>query len=244
MIEEALNNDVKCSQTVRGHRTLKAAAESKGLPLWTPEAEMSTFGKWKIRPSHCKTKQDYFTCIEQQPGSLTYKADLPEAHEHLIDFYLTLHQEAEASGDKIEMASAKCKMEFHLEQLHVDNSVRQKAVRYLSGMGQFSLTTSPSGAEVWLAEYEVIDRRLILQGTSIGIPPHEMPLGMGSYRLRQKGSEDVHYPNEGWRREGRWDNIDPMENNSQYHYQNWVVLVLKIAMSWWLALGGAIPMFS
>lgn len=137
-------------------------------------------------------------------GALTHDSDLAEAHAGLASLYHRQHQEAEAARDSRAAARSEVLLKSY--------DRRGEYSTYLKGDGAVSLRTDPSGAEVTLYRYEVVNRRLVpkyLQGLG-KTPLSKVTLPRGSYllKLNAPGHAEVLYPVYIGRSE-HWDGVPP-----------------------------------
>ncbi|MEC7984752.1 MAG: SUMF1/EgtB/PvdO family nonheme iron enzyme [Myxococcota bacterium] len=192
----------------------QASVQLKDTPTWSSEEEMRPIWERQDRAKAFQREAAMLRVrVEQQLHSaLTHKADLEEAHEHLVEFYMALHKEAEAAGKEKEREKARIRMEFHLEALHPANETREHAEAYLKGSGTISLITEQSGANVYISKFHRSNRRLVLgEEWLLGQTPlDKAAIEMGSYciRIQKDGFEDVRYPVY-IERQGHWGCEDP-----------------------------------
>jgi len=117
-------------------------------------------------------------------GALTHAPDLPEAHDRLAEHYRQEHASAERVQDEKSAARA---------ELLLRSYEHGRYATYLKGDGALTLVTEPAGAEVELYRFESLERRRVpVFLRSLGRTPLlKVPLSMGSYLLKVKGSDRV-----------------------------------------------------
>jgi len=127
--------------------------------------------------------------VETLERALEYEDDHPAARELLADYYWDRFLAAEARFDDDEVAFFTSRVARYHDG---------KYGRELGGAGSLTLTSNPSGAEVWL--YELLDEGPILVERNehhLGTTPlAETALARGSYLviLKREGYRDTRYP--------------------------------------------------
>ncbi len=188
--------------------------------------------KWEHedRKSDGWSKEDAATLLEQRTemlmvekeqllqGALTHKPDLPEAHAALAREYQALHIRAEAERNRGHTIQAELRLRQHASSLKIDHDERRNFFEYIKGDGSLTLHTEPQGASVKLERYILRNRRLVPEAIqSLGQTPlSDVPLKMGSYRLRiqHKGYHEVLCPI-AISRGLHWDGVPPGGTESE-----------------------------
>ena len=182
------------------------------IPSWEVEDIKRPAWDKLDQATQLKEQADLYRITQEQKlqSALTHKADLPEAHLALADFYRDQHQKAEESSNKKDSTILLEKLKHHVLALREDHPKRQNFEQYIAGDGILSLQTFPSGASIHLEQFVTLDRRLVAQSVGdIGVTPlEEYPIKMGSYRLRiqKSGYEEALVPVH-ISRQGSW-NVD------------------------------------
>ena len=216
VVEEALATDTNREQLLQEAQALtQQSVEMRAtLPPWAPEEQRLPSWKLEDRAAELQRSAALMLARREQllQASLTHKADLVEAQEHLVGHYRTLHETAEQGKDAEAAARAVLRLESHLEALAPDHPLRLETEAYLNGEGAVSLVTDPAGAQVFIAPYETVQRRLVPGPERLlGVTPlQQEPLAMGSYQLRivAEGCHEVIYPIH-IQRQQHWDGTDP-----------------------------------
>ena len=182
--------------------TLQAEAEAalKNIPNWADERVK---GRWWDKEQAAHEKQEewrwLFSTQEQiLHTALRYRPELEVAHLKLIDRYRAAHAQAEDNRDPALTASQAVRLRHHAMALPEDHPVRSRQLHYLKGTGALTLHLPHHDVGVYLEQYVAHHRRLVTD--PIGFlghgTLHQVPLEMGSYRLRliKKGHQDVIYP--------------------------------------------------
>ena len=110
VVEEALGSDEerqKLESEAVGLRR-QATEQSSDLPRWASEEALAA--SWDLEDRAASFEDDATLLLARREqllqAALTHKADLPEAHENLVQHYLNLHRGAEAAGQVEEAARA------------------------------------------------------------------------------------------------------------------------------------------
>lgn len=141
--------------------------------------------------------------VQTLRGALSLVPDLHEAHVRLARHFREEVERAERARD-----SEAAERGLWLLAQHDRGHHRA----FLRGTASFTLVTDPPGAEVFLAPYEAVGRRLSRGAErSLGRTPLvEVDLAPGSYQCRivAPGRQEVIYP-VFLERAGRWDGVRP-----------------------------------
>lgn len=225
VVEEARGLEANASElTVRAVQLrAEAALLLDGLEPWAPE-NVKAAG-WALEDQAAALEREAQmkrTQHEQQlHGALTHRADLPDAHAALAAYYRQRHamaEEARDPGTTVEMA---VRLEGHTQALAAEHPSRAQHLAYLEGAGTLTLHTDPEGAQVWIAPYVEVNRRLIPgESKPLGRTPLDrVPVAMGSYQLRieASGRSPVVYP-VNIEREQDWHGIPPDQDRPHALY--------------------------
>lgn len=213
--------EAKNMQKEAKRRVNKATELLEGLEVWEPEEKK--WSAWEeeekaqllLRQASLKRVESetlFYASLEQYP-------ELSQAHEALIEQYLSVHKKAEERRDMATVSQCETRLVHHIQALPEESKNRLQYEQYIRGDGAVSIETRPRGALVFVERYEHARRRKIktsrrLLGTT---PLEKFPLEMGSYVLTicKEGYKDTVYPIE-IRRMEHWDG-DPKSNACSGH---------------------------
>ncbi len=170
--------------------TARLAALEASTPAWTPREEKVDLlqTRQRVRDLDAERTARFGEALTAAELAISHDPQHVPAHDLIADAAWTAFLAAEEAGDRRGAAAWAARVEAH-------DSGRYAA--QLRGEGRIVLATEPPGAEVICERYDqrglvwpLVDRR------SLGTTPLDVPLPMGSYRLRLllPGRAVVTYP--------------------------------------------------
>lgn len=197
-------------------RQLRARARQTAVrtPAWAPERDKHRTWELEDRAGLLE-REARFKRLERRQllhAACTQAPDLEEPHVGLAECFREDHDRAEARGDEPARRMAEERLREHLAALPSDHPTRVENVEWLKGTGSLSIHTTPPGAELFLERFAPHRRRLrVVPLRPLGQSPVEdLPLSMGSYRLRVRapGRPEVLVPVH-LSRGGHWESSHP-----------------------------------
>ena len=216
VVEEALQTDTTRQKLLAEAQQLSEQAQSqlKNYPSWANEQQLAPIWTLQDKAAQLQSEADLLHVKREQllQASLTHKADLLEAHVSLIQHYMKIHRSAEKQGDTETAACTAPLIKKHQQAIHNKHPAYLESAKYLAGNGYLSLNSNPAGAKVFMAAYEMKNRRLQPGPEKlVGVTPiDKVPIAMGTYQLRIQcdGFHDVVYPID-IKRQQHWDGVAP-----------------------------------
>lgn len=186
-------------------------ALEESTPPWTPRDQKAELLRVRqaVVDLDAERTQRFSDAINALELALSHDPSHRPAHDLMADAAWTAFLAAEESGDRQAKAVWRARVQAHDDGRYTDA---------LTGDGRLVLTTEPPGAQVICERYE--RRGLVWPLTdrqTLGTTPLDVPLPMGSYRLRllRPGSTVVTYPVH-ITRGRRWDSsvvvLPPMDS--------------------------------
>jgi len=139
--------------------------------------------KLEIEQERLEAEEEYL-----YRAAFTHMPKMVAAHRGLAHLYRKWHQQAERSNNRRDQFRCEQALEHHVRDLP---ALEQASfLQYLQGTGQLSVYTTQDGASLVLERYHAIDHRLeaIIQESIGELPLQQIPMEMGSYRLRVTAS--------------------------------------------------------
>lgn len=183
----------------------------RNIPPHTPDHEL--FHLWQqVDDIKNKTEQSALHWRKAEQillSAINYSPDLEQAHLALAMLYRRAHPLPTHTHEAQRLLEA---LEKHTYALSFEHPQKEELIQYIVGDGWLTLHTNPNGADVFLEQYVLKNRRLeLVQQYRLGKTPlNKVSIPMGSYRLRiqKEGYEEVFYPFE-IKRNQHWDGIAP-----------------------------------
>jgi len=175
----------------RAALTVRLADLEASVDPWLPREQKTELltARQRLRDLGTDSADAFSTAIAGAERALSQGPGNPDARGQLARAWFARFEEAEERGDRQEQAFYASRV-----RAHDDGEFAPR----LQGEGRLTLRTTPAGAEVVLERF---DRRGLVwplsEPRSLGTTPLvDLPLAMGSYRLRIRspGRPEVLYP--------------------------------------------------
>jgi len=179
------------ARLLRGQATqLRDQAKSlrSVTPTWASERDKHRFWELEDRADLLE-REARFKLLERRQllhAAATQAPEMPEPHAALASCFRKDHDEAEARHDEPARRMAEERLREHLAALPSDHPARADHLNWLKGTGHLNVTTTVTGADVFLERFAPHRRRLrVVPVRMLGRSPiADYQLSMASYRLR------------------------------------------------------------